>query len=641
MKPNRILSLAIALAVLAGAWLTAVIAQAAPVEATTANRGIAREVDGMATMASALPALDQVPTMTLPAGPTPMPTRLPTPTSMPTSLPAAPTMSATATATSIPTTVPPALTVGAVIPGTVINGVDNTLLIEGSGYVNPVLVEIAGSGYGLLDATINGRGISLVLPAHFPPGSYNVVVHNGDGTAGAATNTLTVLSPTPTLPIPPTAANTPTSTPAPSGTPAPTQYVRPLLSVRSYGASSTVLTPGEDVDFEMTLENTGVTAAQNIVVTFVRGDLIPRVTGGVITIVNLAPGETARFWQPLTVKSSLSNDEAILNVQVEYTDWQGTKYTASFDLAFPVKVPVWSSTATPTPTPTPTPTLSVRPQIIIESYRMDPNPLYPGAEGQLQLELINASGETARQVVTSLEFSADNLQVLVPLSSNRRFVAQIDPGERVTLPYDLAVAGDASAGLVPIDVSVSYLDDQNSAYQDTNTIGLQVETRPAFLVTLYQEVPTTIQVGATFELPVRVTNIGLDDVNVSTIEVTSDHFTVTNGVLYVGPIYASASGSLLAQVGATQPGTATVTVAINYLDEFQQPQKYTHVFTFQVQENRRAPDTSGSTTSPGTQGPRGNRTQASITVGQRILQAILGFLGLATRTTLGTGATFP
>jgi uncharacterized repeat protein (TIGR01451 family) len=364
--------------------------------------------------------------------------------------------------------------------------VDNTLLIDGTGYVDPVRVEIAGSGYGLLDATIGGSGISLVLPAHFPAGTYNVVVHNGDGTAGTATNMLTVLSPTPTWPVPATAISTATPTRVPTGTPEPTTYLRPLLTVKSYGASSTVLSPGQDIDFEMTLENTGATGAQNIVVTFVPADLIPRVTGGVIAVGNLAPGDAARFWQPLTVKSGLGSGVAILNVQVEYTDEQGTKYTASFDLSFRVKAAGASSTATPTPTPTPTPTLNVRPQIIIESYSIDPNPLYPGAMAQLQLELVNVSGEAARQVVTSLEFTADNLAVLVPQSSNRQFTEHLDPGERATLSYDLAVAGGAGAGLIPISVLVSYWDNQNNAYQDTNTIGLRVEIHPAFLVTLYQ-----------------------------------------------------------------------------------------------------------------------------------------------------------
>jgi hypothetical protein len=147
-------------------------------------------------------------------------------------------------------------------------------------------------------------------------------------------------------------------------------------------------------------------------------------------------------------------------------------------------------------------------------------------------------------------------------------------------------------------------------------------------------------VGDTFDLPVRVTNIGQNDVNVSTIEVTSDQFTITNGVLYLGPLYASASGSLLAKAGAPQAGTATVTVTVNYLDEYQRPQKYTHELTFEVQEYRRATDNSGSTP-PGTQGARGSRGQASMTVGQRILQAILGFFGLATRTTTGAGSGIP
>jgi hypothetical protein len=632
MRHNLVLLfLIVALPILAGVWLIPANWPAATAGAMLTDEVIVRDGDG--TIGTAVYA-KQIPT-----SPTSMPTRLPAPTDSPPAPPSSPTPTST-TSTPLPTAAPPGLVVGAIVPNTVVNSVDNTLLVEGAGYVDPVRVEIVGSAYGLLDATIGGHGISLILPAGFPAGTYGVVVHNGDGTTGAATNMLTVLSPTPTLPIPPSPVNAPTSTPVPTKTPEPTRFLRPLLIVQSYGASSATLSPGQDIDFELTLESTGVTTARNIVMTFVRGDLIPRVTGGVQSIRDLAAGDAEHVWQPFTVKSSLSSNEAVLNVQVEYTDDQGTRYTASFDLTFPVKLPVSSSTATPTPTSTPTPTLSVRPQIIIESYSIDPNPLYPGAVAQLHLELVNASGEAARQVVTSLEFSQDNLLVLVPLSSNRRFTEELDAGERVALPYDLAVAGDAAAGLIPINVLVSYSDDHNNTYQDTNTIGLRIEVYPAFLVTLYQSVPDVIRTGDSFDLPIRVINIGQEDVNVNTIEVTSDQFTITNGVLYLGPLYASASGSLLAHAEASKAGTATVTVTVNYLDGYQRPQKYTHELTFKVQEYQRTAEAGGGTY-PGASGVRGSRGQASMTVGQRILQAILGFLGLATRTATGAGGGIP
>lgn len=544
-----------------------------------------------------------------------------------------------------------AVTVGAIIPHTVVNTVGNTLLIEGTGYIDPAKVEIVDSGYGLLDATIGGGGISLTLPAGFPAGTYSVVVHNGDGATGTATNTLTVLGPTPTsTPMPPNPTSAPTSTPAPTHTPEPTRFLRPLITVQSYGASSTTLNPGQDVDFEMTLVSTGMTPARNVVVTFVMGDLIPRVTGGMRSIRDLAPGDTERFWQPFTVNSSLRDSEAILNVQVEYTDERGTRYTASFDLTFPVTLPVSVSTATPTLTPTSTatptltataaPTLSVRPQIIIDSYSIDPDPLYPGVVAQLNVELVNGSGETARQVVTSLVFSQNSLEMLAPLSSNVRFTEQLPPGERVTLEYDLAVGGGAGAGLIPVDVVISYTDNHNNTYQDTNTISLRVEGYPAFHVTLYQSTPDTIQIGDTFDLPIMVINIGQNEVNVNTIEVTSDQFNIADGVLYIGPLYAGTSGSLLAQAEALGAGTATVTIAVNYLDEYQRPHKYTHDLIFEVQESPRVREGVGIT-DPEALEAWGVGRQEEMTVGQRILQAILGFLGLATRTTPVPGGGIP
>ncbi len=426
------------------------------------------------------------------------------------------TMSFITSAESIPVNLQ-ALTVGAIIPDTVVNTVDNMLLIEVTGYVDPVRIEIVDSGYGLLDATTGGSGVSFTLPSGFPVGTYTVDVHNGDGIIGTTTNELTVLSPTPT------------STPTPTYTPEPTIFLRPQIMIQSYGVSATTLYPGQEIDLEMTLVNTGMTTARNVVVTFMTSDLFPRETGGVISIPDLAPSGTEEVWQSFTVNSSISTSEAILNVQAEYTDNGGTTYKASFDLTFPVFLP--ASTSTPTITPTPTPTLNEHPQIIIDSYSIDPDPLSPGAVAELKFELVNSSEATAYQVVTSLDFSKDSLEILAPTGSDMCYTEHLDPGEEITVDYNLVVGAVTEAVFVPFEVIISYSDNHNNSYQDQNTISLRVESYPAFHIELYNSIPDTIEVGDVFDLPIMIINIGQNDVNVNIVEVTSDQFTITNGTL--------------------------------------------------------------------------------------------------------------
>ncbi len=73
-------------------------------------------------------------------------------------------------------------------------------------------------------------------------------------------------------------------------------------------------------------------------------------------------------------------------------------------------------------------------------------------------------------------------------------------------------------------------------------------------------------------------------------------------------------------------------IAVNYLDEYQHPKSYTHEMTFEVKETPIVLE-EGVITNHETSGPWSVGRQEEMEVGQRILQAILGFFGLATRTT--------
>jgi hypothetical protein len=78
------------------------------------------------------------------------------------------------------------------------------------------------------------------------------------------------------------------------------------------------------------------------------------------------------------------------------------------------------------------------------------------------------------------------------------------------------------------------------------------------------------------------------------------------------------------QFVANEPGTASVTVTINYLDDFQQPQKATYTLTVEVQDMPTPmPETEG--------GNQGNNPEGELGILDRILRAVLGFFGLSTR----------
>lgn len=523
--------------------------------------------------------------------------------------------------------------VDSVEPGSIKNSGPVTLTIVGQGFDQPDSIVVL-PGYSALQTTvINGNLLTAEVPSGIPGKEdgkyYDVMVlstNDPSSNCDVIEDGLKVKSP---------ATSEPTETPELTSTPAPTNFVRPSLAVQSYGASSPTLTPGQNVDFEMTLQNPGQVTATNVTATFVTGDLIPRETGGTQVLPDLPPGETYRFFQPLRVNSSLWAYEAILKVEVSYTDQYGTQYQDSFDLAFPVSLPA--------STPTPTATLNVRPDVIIETYTTNPAALAAGDTLTLTMDVANVSPLAARQVSLSLTLGQTSAEVLAPLTSgNQRYIERLEPGARTTVAYDLAISGGADAGLYPVDFELSYLDDNNQQYTETQSLTLRVETRPLFYIALFDDLPETINIGDTFEVPVQIINIGEASINVNTVDLVSDTLTLTDSSLYLGQLDAGTSGSLIASATATASGPAVVTVNVNYLDAFQRPQVYSQDIPIEVQGSADAgelqPGEAGFAGGQNGFGGQGALAGETMTVGQRITQAILGFFGLATRE--NAGATF-
>jgi hypothetical protein len=171
----------------------------------------------------------------------------------------------------------PSIVVSSVQPNSVSNLVDTELVVTGSGFVDGAVVVLSGLG-GLNTTFVSSSLLRANLPAGTAPGGYSVTVINPNAASASLANAITVTAPA-----------GPTNTPEPTNTPPPTAFVRPLLVVNSYGASSAEITPGENLDFEMTIANAGQSRASNIVATFVAGNFTARETGGVRAIGIIAP----------------------------------------------------------------------------------------------------------------------------------------------------------------------------------------------------------------------------------------------------------------------------------------------------------------------------------------------------------------
>ncbi len=508
------------------------------------------------------------------------------------------TDTATPTATSIVTTAQLAVT--AVQPNSAGNSVPTELVVTGSGFADGAVVVLSGIG-GLDTTFVSSSLLRAILPAEVNPGVYSLTVINPDAASVTLANALTI-----------TGQAAPTRTPKPTETPAPTAFVRPLLVVNSYGASSSEITPGENLDFEMTIGNAGQTQASNIVVTFVSGSFIPRDTGGVRALGTLDPGQSNRFWQPLNASRDLSGQTiGTLEVKVAYTDVNGTSYNETFALTFPIVRVSSGAAATDTPTPTPTPTSTngpvLRPQLIVTTYKTDVQQLQPGQFFTLLLTVQNQGNADARRVTMILgggntgggtidgtpvpggggvsgadgEFSK-----FAPVNtSNVLSLGDLAVSGTLTAQMALIVNATTDPGAYPVKVSFVYNDAANGDYVDDQVITLLVIRRPSVEMDFYAP-PPPFFAGESGSLPLQLVNSGTKSMVFGNFSVTTlqGGATFENASLFVGNLEPGGFYPLDAIIYPEMPGSLDLLLNVDYTDDFNQQQTITKTLTVEVME---------------------------------------------------------
>ncbi|HRN68605.1 MAG TPA: IPT/TIG domain-containing protein [Promineifilum sp.] len=491
-----------------------------------------------------------------------------------------------------------ALTITAVQPGTLINDSEVEIIITGAGFVDGTVVVIDNFG-GLQTAFVSANVLRAIVPPGLPAGQYSVRVVNPDATTAEAPNALQIVLPA-----------GPTATPAPSSTPAPTAFVRPLLVVSSYGASAPQITPGQNLDFEMTIANAGQATATNVVATFTSGDFIARDTGGVRALGNLAPGQTARFWQPLFATADLrGRSTAVLKVVATYTDVNGQSYDSTFELTFPV-VPSGggggpAATATPTPTTTPTPGPRQRPQLLVTSNETDPAKLQPGNQFVLNLTVENLGEANARNVTLilgggdsssptvdgtpvpggGLAGAGGSFTDFAPIgSSNISRLGNLGVGESRPAALQLIVNTTTKAGAYPLKVSFVYTDDKGANYVDDQVITLLVYQSPQVEMGFYTQ-PPPLFAGQPGGLPLQLVNTGRNSTIFGNFTVTAENTELANNAIFVGALEPGGFFPLDAMITPFEPGPLELLLSVSYTDDFSRPAVITQTLSIDVMES--------------------------------------------------------
>ena len=343
--------------------------------------------------------------------------------------------------------------------------------------------------------------------------------------------------------------------------------------VLSYSTSAGTIYPGQEFDLYVTIYNSGQHYARNIVASFTPDLLLPRKTGGVISVGEIAPGNRQEFTQPLTASWDLwGQTTASINMSVNYTDAEGVAYVERFTFTFPITPPkAGVPSATPTVTPTLTPPPFLRPQLVISNYTTSVSPLQPGVQFTLNLQVENVGNDIAKRVTMivgggsgssasatlepgGISGASGEFTNFAPIgSSNIQSLGDLPAGQMIAASQPLIVNTSTIPGAYPMRISFTYLNEKGNVINDEQVITLLVYIVPNVDVSFYTD-PNPIMVGQPNLLPLQVVNLGKRSVVLGNMEVTGEGAEFSNNVILVGTLDVGMYFTLDATMIPSLPG---------------------------------------------------------------------------------------
>lgn len=377
-------------------------------------------------------------------------------------------------------------------------------------------------------------------------------------------------------------------------------YERPLIVINSYNADVGSVHFGESFNVNIQLYNSGQHYAYNLVLSFATGDISPRETGGVISVDEIAPGNRTTVSQALVASNDLwGKATAMQNLTITYYDEQGTLYSAQFSLVFSISAPVYRA---PTATPTATVAPLLRPQLVITQYSLDINPLEPGRQFTLQLNIQNLGNATAKRVTMvvgggSASVNAEGTPVaggtsggsgdftnFAPLgSSNIQSLGDVESGQTINASQTLIVNVSTNPGAYPMKISFVYTNEKGTPISDEQVITLLVYRLPKIDINFYHD-PGPMFAGQPNMLPLQIVNLGRSSAVLGNMKVTATGGMVENSTSLVGTLetggYFTLDSTLIPDAG----GPLDLVITIDYTDDFNQPQTISKTLTLDIQE---------------------------------------------------------
>ncbi|MBN2005946.1 MAG: hypothetical protein JXA21_21490 [Anaerolineae bacterium] len=388
---------------------------------------------------------------------------------------------------------------------------------------------------------------------------------------------------------------------------------KPKILIEGVSTTPKVVAPDTPFTLTLRLANRGSRTATNIMTEADAATAIPAEGGSVAATDVLKINQEVTVTLQLLLKPATEGGRKGLNINLEYSDYSGGSYTDQQTVRLDVDT-----------------SLASRPQLLIQSYKTDPENISPGDTFTLTVELANVGGGEAQRLTLAFGGeNGENLGAFVPVEGgNVSFVNNVASGDIEKVTMKMMAAGNAETKAHNLPIMLAYDAGTGTREKDTQRISLMVRRRPQFKISFSRPVQESMpMVGMPFPLPVELVNAGTARFNIPEMTVTGENMELNGETSsYVGNLDPGGTWEMDAMAIVMTPGTAEVVVNVSYVDDLNQTQIYSQVLTVEVMEAPQMPEF-GDPMNP--EGPGGGEMpETPETLPQKIWRFFKGLLGL-------------
>jgi hypothetical protein len=353
------------------------------------------------------------------------------------------------------------------------------------------------------------------------------------------------------------------------------------LRVARYSVSPSPAEPGETVEVELLISNSGsITAEQVMAQISGEGALLPGEQGDTFPLGDIAPGESVSVSAPMVVRPQ-SGENASFGAQSQPVKLSWIEGDETRDITTSMTVEV-------------APPQITEPVLLLERYNTTPEDgdadafaLRPGQRFTLSIDLGNVgSGAASEMLVTFGAVSAPsdmpdggtpsggssggtNTNAFAPLNTGSTlYQPRLAPDERATFTQAFIVNGSIASGIYTQPISVRYRAPNGETETTNFNASIIVVAPPRLQTQLDTPLPETVNVGEPFPLAVKLLNIGTRSIEFTSAVISADNGEIVEGAeALISPLKADKDTIVGALIMPQGEGAVNINVDLFYRDD--------------------------------------------------------------------------